>query len=369
MCSLSPSQGEREPARTATGRRRKLGVIARSGFIWAHIIACSSTSQAAVGRRTEIFRLDHVKKLYSIIGVEQASVSHAERMASLAGGFVSILCVFVVSRWSVDSVTSAVIIASMGSSAVLLFAVPHGPLSQPWPVFGGHLVSALIGVTCVQVFSNEVLAASLAVGLAIGAMYYLRCIHPPGGATALGAVIGGEATHELGYQFVMAPVLLNVAIILLVAVLFNYMFPWRRYPIVFHRSKVKVESDSAQAHRSNISHGDFVYALSQIDSFIDINEHDLVRIYDIATSKSKESTFDTKNLVIGGFYSNGQYGKDWAVRQIVNESLDDDIVFFKTVAGRGRRKSGQATRTEFLRWAKHRVARDEENWKRLGDET
>jgi len=314
-----------------------------------------------------------MKNLYSIIGVEQTSVSHTERIASLVGGFISILCIFVVSQWAIDSIASAVIIASMGSSAVLLFAVPHGPLSQPWPVFGGHLVSALVGVTCTQLFSNEVLAASLAVGLAIGAMYYMRCIHPPGGATALGAVIGGEATHELGYQFVITPVLLNVTIIILVGVLFNYMFSWRRYPIFLHRLKMEKQSDLTQAHPSNISHEDFVYALSQIDSFIDINEHDLIRIYDIATKKSQELIFDTKNLVIGSFYSNGEYGQDWSVRQIVDESPNDDpnkdIVIFKIVAGLGRRNSGYSTRTEFLHWAKHQVVRDEENWKRLGNQT
>ena len=125
---------------------------------------------------------------------------------------------------------SAAIIASMGSSAVLLFAVPHGPLSQPWPVFGGHLVSALVGVTCVKLIPEPMLAAAIAVALAIGAMHYLRCIHPPGGATALGAVVGGDVVHQLGYQFVVTPVMLNATTILLVALLFNAPFGWRRYP-------------------------------------------------------------------------------------------------------------------------------------------
>ena len=308
-------------------------------------------------------------KLYSIIGVEQASVSHAERIASLVGGFVSILFIYEICQKTLDAPTAAVIIASMGSSAVLIFAVPHGPLSQPWPVFGGHLVSALIGVTCSQYVPNEILAASLAVGLAIGAMYYLRCIHPPGGATALGAVIGSQATHALGYQFVLTPVMLNVTIILLVGVLFNFMFSWRRYPVYLHRLKMQKEAGTMPARPSSISHENFVYALSQIDSFIDVNEHDLMRIYDIATKKSQEPAFDPMELVIGGCYSNGEYGQDWSVRQIVdespNEDPDKDMVVYKTVAGRGRRNSGYSSRTEFLRWAKHRVIRDEDNWKRF----
>jgi CBS-domain-containing membrane protein len=92
--------------------------------------------------------------------------------------------------------------------------VPHGQLAQPWAVLGGHVISAIIGVTCAQVIANEILAASAAVGLAVGAMYYLGCIHPPGGATALSAVVGGESVHALGYHFVITPVLMNVVVIL-----------------------------------------------------------------------------------------------------------------------------------------------------------
>lgn len=145
------------------------------------------------------------------------------------------LAVVLISQSQLGITGSASIIASMGSSAVLLFAVPHGPLSQPWSVFGGHLVSAIVGVTCVKLIPAPMLAAALAVALAIGAMHYLRCVHPPGGATALGAVVGGDAVHQLGYQFVITPVMLNATTILLVALLFNAPFPWRRYPAAWSR--------------------------------------------------------------------------------------------------------------------------------------
>jgi len=157
----------------------------------------------------------------------------------MAGGLVGIVGVILISEAQLGLQGSAVIVSSMGSSAVLLFAVPHGPLSQPWSVVGGHLVSALIGVACAKLVADPVFAASAAVGLAIGAMHYLRCLHPPGGATALGAVIGGEAIQQLGFQFVLTPVLLNTATILLVATLFNYPFPWRRYPSALARATVR----------------------------------------------------------------------------------------------------------------------------------
>jgi len=310
-----------------------------------------------------------MNKIKSILGIERAPVSHTERLVSALGGFVSILSIFFVSHWLLDSYSAVLLVASMGASAVLLFAVPHGPLSQPWPVLGGHAISALIGVTCAQWIPHEMLAASAAVGLAIGAMYYLRCVHPPGGATALSAVVGGNVVHELGYQFVIAPVLLNVVVILLVGIIFNYLLPWRRYPVYLHRLKMKQETAASEAYESPISHDDFVYALSQIDSFIDITEHDLLRIYNLATKKSHEPVFSQDEIVVGAYYSNGEYGDAWSVRQIVDESrsgeAEKDIVVYKVMAGQNRRSSGYTTRSEFMKWAKHQVIRDEENWKRL----
>lgn len=213
-------------------------------------------------------------------------VSHAERLVSIGGGFLGILLILLVSNYFVGATDATLIVASMGASAVLLFAVPHGRLSQPWPVFGGHMVSALVGVSCALLVPDPLLAAALAVGLAIGAMHYLRCIHPPGGATALTAVVGGSGIHELGYGFLVMPVLLNVVIILAVAVVFNYPFSWRRYPAALQQTKAVPEQNEApdEAYPS-ISHSDFVYALSEIDSFIDVTEQDLVRIYELATQR------------------------------------------------------------------------------------
>ena len=313
--------------------------------------------------------MSRLTTLSRFLGVAEAPASHAEKLVSAAGGFVAIFGILLVSQWSVGAHAAAIVVASMGASAVLLFAVPHGPLSQPWPVFGGHLISAVIGVTCARFIPAELLAASVAVGLAIGVMYYLRCIHPPGGATALSAVVGGDAVHDLGYQFVLTPVLLNIGLILLVGVLFNAFFPWRRYPAFWYERTMR-KTAAADQGPPGIAHEDFVYALSRIDSFIDISEQDLLRIYDLAMQQSRGASLPPESLVVGGYYSNGEYGLDWAVRQIVdageNGKSGDDLIIYKVVAGNGRRSSGYSSRDEFLRWAKHRVIRDEENWKRVG---
>lgn len=167
-------------------------------------------------------------RTFAGIGIDRAS--HLEKWVSTAGGLAGIIGVMLISQTFLGLNSSLGIISSMGSSAVLLFAVPHGPLSQPWSVFGGHLVSALAGITCAKLIGDPMLAASAAVGLAIGAMHYARCIHPPGGATALATVIGGDSVYALGYQYLLTPVMLNAATIILVAILFNYPFRWRRYP-------------------------------------------------------------------------------------------------------------------------------------------
>jgi CBS-domain-containing membrane protein len=223
----------------------------------------------------------------------------------------------------------------------------------------------MIGVSCYLLVPDVTVAAALAVSLAIGVMHYLRCIHPPGGATALSAVVSGPAVHDLGYQFVLTPVLLNVLVIISVAVIFNYPFSWRRYPAVLRKSGKR----DIEPHTPSIAHEDLVYALSEVDSFIDVTEQDLITIYELATKGSRSSGLTADDLKLGHYYSNGKYGSEWAVRQIVDESEKRDSrqgrVIFKTVAGDGRRNSGVSTREDFARWAKHELQRNDENWIRV----
>jgi len=162
---------------------------------------------------------------------------HREKVISGLGGFIGILSILLFTSVFVDVGQSPMIVASMGASAVLLFAVPHGPLSQPWSISCGHLVSAVIGMLCLSVFSNSYIAAASAVGLSIVAMYSFRCIHPPGGATALTIVLSQTGLHSFDYQYLLTPVLSNILILLGMAIIFNYAFPWRRYPLILNRSQ------------------------------------------------------------------------------------------------------------------------------------
>ena len=219
-------------------------------------------------------------------GLKPIPVSHYEKIISALGGFVAILSVVLISRYFVGVEGLVYIVPSMGATAVLLFALPHSSVGQPWNVLGGHIISAIIGVMCAKYIPNIGVAAALSVGVSIGVMYYARCIHPPGGATALVAVIGGEQIHSLGFEYIWSPVLLNVLVIVLIALLFNFPFKWRRYPLFI------AESDKDKKYNGDvyapISHADFVYALSQIDSYIDVTEDDLLKIYSLATHKGDQ---------------------------------------------------------------------------------
>ena len=302
------------------------------------------------------------------LGIESSPVSHTERLVSALGSVLVIACIFLISRATLGPTATLLIVPSMGAYAVLLFAVPHGALSQPWNVFGGHVLSAIIGVSCAMIFSNEIMAASAAVGIAVGVMHYLRCIHPPGGATALAAVIGGEATHALGYQFVLTPVMLNALVMLAVAVAFNFVFPWRRYPAWLADKNRQPVAEPTRVSERHIEHADLVAALSQIDSFIDVSENDLLRIYQLATGEADQRHLLPGQIVLGHYYSRVEHGDDWSVRQIVDESHNrdpaKDMVAYKVVAGAEPRTSGMVTRTEFARWATYELARDANNWKR-----
>ena len=312
------------------------------------------------------------KLFLSFMGIEANTTSHLEKIVSAVGGFIGILMVTGVSWYFLGPKPATLIVGSMGASAVLLFAVPHGALSQPWAVLGGHMISAAIGVTVVKLVPDPFIAAAASVGFAIGAMYYLRCIHPPGGATALTAAIGGPAVHAMGYQFVLTPVLMNVGIILATAFLVNYAFAWRRYPlcVLCRRQSIPAqEGGELGTDMELLSSEDIQYALKELDSYIDVTEEDLERIYALAQAHSHHQHLEYERIRLGGYYSNGKYGDHWSVRQIVDRSgetdPDKDAVIYKVVAGRDRRRSGTCSRREFAQWAKYEVARNENYWQRV----
>jgi len=123
------------------------------------------------------------------------------------------------------------LIGSFGASAVLVYGAPKSPFAQPRNVIGGHMLSGMIGVACFRCCGEAIwLAAALAVSITTAAMLVTKTVHPPGGATALIAVIGGEKIHQLGFLYPLVPVGLGVLILVLVGLLVNNVPRNRRYP-------------------------------------------------------------------------------------------------------------------------------------------
>jgi CBS domain-containing membrane protein len=151
-----------------------------------------------------------------------------EKLAGCIGAWVGLMFTEMVSKVALGDLNPW-FIAPMGASAVLLFAMPSSPLAQPWSIIGGNIISALIGVACARNIGDPMLAASVAPALAIAAMFALHCLHPPSGAVALTAVLGGPAVLDTGYRFAFMPVAINSVFLLAAALLFNNLLR-RRYP-------------------------------------------------------------------------------------------------------------------------------------------
>ena len=159
------------------------------------------------------------------------AVSLAEIGLSWVGAFLGIAAVASLNYKILENSDLVLIIGSFGASAVLIYGAIKSPLAQPRNLLGGHIFSAVIGVACYQLLGSHMwLAASVAVATAIAFMHATKTLHPPGGATALIAVIGSAKIHNLGYLYVLMPVGLGAVIMLLVALLVNNIPRSRRYP-------------------------------------------------------------------------------------------------------------------------------------------
>jgi CBS domain-containing membrane protein len=170
-------------------------------------------------------------------------------------------------------------VASMGATAVLLFAVPTSPLAQPWPIVGGNTLSALVGIVVSQLVPDPAVAAGLAVSLAILVMSFTRSLHPPGGASALTAVLGGPALASWGPLFPLVPVALNACILLGLGLLFHRL-SGRSYPHVAPPRPANIHGTADLPPRLRVGFGkqDIDAALARLDETFDIDRGDIERL-------------------------------------------------------------------------------------------
>lgn len=213
-----------------------------------------------------------------------AGATWRDRVIACLGALVGIcvtylLCKLTLGSFAHDSLHLPLLVAPMGATAVLLFAVPASPLAQPWPIIGGNTISALIGMAVALVVPDPILAAGIAVALAIAVMSLCRCLHPPGGAAALLAVLGGHNITDIGFLFVLDPVAINAVLITLVGLayhrLLKHNYPHKPLPAPVNTHGTK---DAVPGTRIGFRPDDIDQALADLGETFDIDRADLDRL-------------------------------------------------------------------------------------------
>lgn len=230
----------------------------------------------------------NINLLTRCIPVDPVNLSLRGKSLSVIACTMAILIVALCGRTAHLNAAYPIMVASMGASAVILFIIPTSPLAQPWPLIGGHIVSAAIGVVCAAGFADVTLASVCAVGGSVLAMLLLRCLHPPGAATALAPVLAGNAVAALGYGFVLMPVGLNVAIMLMLAIAVNRWVLGHQYPVVQRPADAKKVRRSAvvESQLTGISEQDLEQAMENLDVFVDITPRELSYLLNCAQHNS-----------------------------------------------------------------------------------
>lgn len=177
-------------------------------------------------------------RLARIVVYKETLVDFREHLWTFIGSFMGIGTIGLIQSFYLTASDNIFLVGSFGATSVLIYGVINSPLAQPRNVVGGHLVCALVGVTISYCVPYLWLGAALAVSLSIVLMQVTKTLHPPGGATALIAIIGSEKIKGLGYIYVISPILTGVIILLMVAMVFNNISSKRSYPRNKHWYKV-----------------------------------------------------------------------------------------------------------------------------------
>ena len=209
------------------------------------------------------------------------NVNQTERLRSCFGMLAGLLITGISTKLMLGSLTNVpMLLAPLGASAVLLFGVPASPLAQPWAAVLGNVISAVVGVTCVHFLGSSITSAAIASSLAVATMFTLRCLHPPGGAVALTAVLGGPVIIGLGYHFVLYPVLINSVLLLAFALLYNNL-TGRPYPSISqpdHHSSHGTQ-DARSIDRLGFNPSDLDAVLQKYNQVLDVSRDDLENLF------------------------------------------------------------------------------------------
>jgi CBS domain-containing membrane protein len=244
-------------------------------------------------------------------------------------------------------INAPILIASMGASAVILFIIPSSPLAQPWPFVGGHLVSGLTGLIINHYQSDLTIAAALAIGLAVLMMILLRCLHPPGAATALAPILSTIHQPIINFEFLWLPLGINILIMLGLAVLINRFILKHSYPLPIPTSPLKSQPDTS-THLINIDEADVEKALSDLNLVVDIGDDELRKILTHLQLSSLQKNLG--KLSCGDIMAENitTIGYDTTVETAWNLILDKQLKALP-VLDQSQRVIGIVTRQDFLK--------------------
>lgn len=176
----------------------------------------------------------HIRRHYrkaKYIFYKETLIDFREHFWTFLGSFLGIGIIGFLNSQYFTAYENLFLIGSFGASSVLIYGLINSPLAQPRNVIGGHVVSALVGVTIYKLIPDQLwLSSALSVSLSIVFMQITKTLHPPGGATALIANLTSPKIQALGYMYVLSPVLSGVIILVLVAILCNNATKHRSYP-------------------------------------------------------------------------------------------------------------------------------------------
>lgn len=272
-------------------------------------------------------------------------VSFGEKLRSALTALVAIFLAGTLGAQFIDGGGLRALLASMGASAVILFAIPSSPMARSWPLVGGHFISASIGILCARHVEALWWSGALAVGLSIFAMQLTRCLHPPGGASALIPVLGGEPIRQLGFQFLLTPLALNVAVLLLLSQLQHRLMAGGKAP-----APVVQTRDVPSLERLGLRGEDLRAALKDLNAFVDIGEDELADIYNRAAGHAYRREFGevTCRMIMSRDLVTAEFGDDlesvWGLMQTRR-------IKALPVIDKGRHVLGIITLSDFFRHA------------------
>ena len=218
-------------------------------------------------------------RLFKQLVFEPVSLSFKEKTIVTLACFTAIGLTSLISYHFAAAHASS-LVASMGASAVILFVIPSSPLAQPWQFVGGQLSSALVGIYCAFYIPEPTIAAALAAGLAVLVMLMLRCLHPPGAATALSPVLSGLHKSAPDLDFLWLPVGINVLLMLSLTYCINRLILRRHYPSTPASSQLAAKRQHDQPNKLvELTNQDVEQAMRDFDRYLDIGAEELLQLF------------------------------------------------------------------------------------------